>query len=147
MEKIEKKRLIDKFSPKTKSLKNCFFAFIFGGGICLLGEILFSVFSLFDLRDDVASSLVTLSLVFAAALLTSFGIFDKVARIAGAGTLLPVTGFSNAVVSSAMDSKSEGYILGVGSKIFTVSGPVILYGIFAGIIYGIIYYFSGLIWR
>ena len=82
----------------------------------------------------------TISLIFVAAVLTAFGIFDKIARYAGAGTLVPVTGFSNAVVSQAMDAKSEGYVLGVGAKIFTIAGPVILFGLLSGTIYGIIYY-------
>ena len=84
--------------------------------------------------------MVTITMIVLAALLTSLGLFDKIARHAGAGTLVPVTGFSNAVVSEAMDAKSEGFILGVGAKIFTVAGPVILYGITSGVVYGVIYY-------
>ena len=84
--------------------------------------------------------MVTITMIVIAALLTSLGLFDKIARHAGAGTLVPVTGFSNAVVSEAMDAKSEGFILGVGAKIFTVAGPVILYGITSGVVYGVIYY-------
>ena len=87
-----------------------------------------------------AGAMVTIAMIVIAALLTSLGLFDTIARHAGAGTLVPVTGFSNAVVSEAMDAKSEGFILGVGSKIFTVAGPVILYGITSGVIYGVIYY-------
>ena len=87
-----------------------------------------------------AGTLVTVSLIFIASLLTALGIFDKIARFAGAGTLVPVTGFSNAVTSQAMDAKSEGCILGVGSKIFTVAGPVILFGLLSGAVYGVIYY-------
>ena len=96
--------------------------------------------------DDKTSSLsVTLILIFIAAVFTGFGVFDKIAKHAGAGTLVPVTGFSNAVVSEAMDSSSEGLILGVGSKIFNIAGPVILYGSCSGILYGIIYYIYTLI--
>ena len=84
--------------------------------------------------------MVTVSLILVAAILTAVGIFDRIARHAGAGTLVPVTGFSNAVVSQAMDAKSEGYVLGVGAKIYTVAGPVILYGLLSGVIYGVIYY-------
>lgn len=84
--------------------------------------------------------MVTITMIVLAALLTAFGLFDKIARYAGAGTLVPVTGFSNAVVSEAMDAKSEGFILGVGAKIYTVAGPVILFGITSGVVYGVIYY-------
>ena len=90
--------------------------------------------------EKTAGILVTVTLIFIAALLTALGIFDKIAKHAGAGTLVPVTGFSNAVVSEAMDSKSEGYVLGVGAKIYTVAGPVILYGLLSGFVYGLIYY-------
>ena len=90
--------------------------------------------------EKTCGTLVTVSLILIAAILTGIGIFDKIARHAGAGTLVPVTGFSNAVVSQAMDAKSEGYIMGVGAKIFTVAGPVILYGLLSGVIYGVIYY-------
>ena len=95
--------------------------------------------------EKTAGILVTVTLIFIAAILTALGIFDKIARHAGAGTLVPVTGFSNAVVSEAMDSKSEGYVLGVGAKIYTVAGPVILYGILSGFVYGVVYYIYTLV--
>ena len=91
-------------------------------------------------KDD-AGLLASCTLVLVVVILTSFGIFDEVAKVAGAGTLVPITGFANAVVSPAIDSKSEGFILGVGAKIFTIAGPVLLYGILSGAIYGVIYYF------
>ena len=91
-----------------------------------------------------AGTLTTITLVFIAALLTGLGVFDRIARYAGAGTLVPVTGFANAVVSPAIDNKSEGLILGVGGKIFTVAGPVLLFGTLAGTLYGVIYYFFAL---
>jgi stage V sporulation protein AC len=91
------------------------------------------------------SSLTCITLIFIAILFTGLGVFDKVAKIAGAGTLVPITGFANAVASCAIDSKSEGYVMGVGAKIFTIAGPVILYGIATGAIYGVIYYIAGLI--
>lgn len=93
-----------------------------------------------------ARTLVSVTLIFITALLTGVGVFDKIARFAGAGTLVPITGFANAVASEAIDSKSEGFIPGVGAKIFTIAGPVILYGTFFGVIYGVIYYFVTLIW-
>ncbi len=140
MNNSEKKRLIKKYSPPSPILKNCFLAFLFGGIICSLGEILFLVLKNLGLEEKTALTLVTVALIFLGAALTALGIFDKIARHAGAGTLVPVTGFSNAVTSQAMDAKSEGMVLGVGAKLFTVAGPVILYGILSGILYGVIYY-------
>jgi len=141
MEKSEKKRLIEKHSPHTRVLKNAILAFIFGSIICGGGEIGFLLLSPIVGDEKIAATLVTLSLIFIGAVLTGFGVFDKIARHAGAGTLVPVTGFSNAVTSEAMDSESEGTVLGVGSKIFTVAGPVILFGVASGVLYGLIYFF------
>lgn len=140
----EKKQLIKKHSPGSKILKNSSLAFLFGGTICLMGQFLLNLYEGFIDDKKIAAAMVTVTMIAIAALLTAFGIFDKIARFAGAGTLVPVTGFSNAVVSQAMDAKNEGFILGVGAKIFTVAGPVILYGIGAGVLYGIIYYIVGL---
>ena len=145
MDNSEKKRLIDKHSPKTKLFKNSALAFLFGGLICALGEGVFLVLCGIGAEQKTAGVLVTLIFIFAASALTGFGIFDRIAKHAGAGTLVPVTGFSNAVTSQAMDSSSEGVILGVGAKIFTVAGPVILFGISSGVLYGLIYFFAGLI--
>ena len=141
MDNTEKQRLIDKYSPKTKVLKNTTLAFIFGGLICGAAEGVFLIFKALDIEEKIAGSLVTLILIFIASILTGFGIFDRIAKHAGAGTLVPVTGFSNSVTSQAMDSSSEGIILGVGAKIFTVAGPVILFGISSGVLYGLIYFF------
>jgi stage V sporulation protein AC len=117
-----------------------------GGLICAVGEIIFIVLNEFFIKDEILSTVaVTLILITVAAILTGFGIFDKIAKNAGAGTLVPVTGFSNAVVSEALDSSSEGIILGVGAKIFTVAGPVILFGLCSGVLYGIIYYLWGIV--
>ena len=137
-----KKEIIKQFTPKTKLLKNSFFAFTFGGLICLAGELLRRLFAHLGASEKTSLTLVSISLISLASLLTAFGVFDKIARFAGAGTLVPITGFSNAVCSQAIDAKSEGIVLGVGAKIFTVAGPVILYGITFGTIYGIIYYLS-----
>ena len=140
MDSEAKKQLIKKYSPRSTLFKNSLLAFLFGGLICLIGELLFVCYRSFINDADTVGILVTVTLIFTAALLTALGIFDKIAKHAGAGTLVPVTGFSNAVVSEAMDAKSEGYILGVGAKIYTVAGPVILYGLLSGVIYGVIYY-------
>ena len=115
-------------------------AFLVGGAICALGEILKSVFLSLGATLSDASLYVTVTLVTLAALLTGLGVFDSIARFAGAGTLVPVTGFANSVVSPAIDTKSEGLILGVGAKIFTVAGPVLLYAVLSGWIYGVIYW-------
>ena len=136
----EKKELIKRHSPGSTIFKNSAKAFLFGGVICLIGELLSVWFGSIISDEKQVGSMVTIAMIVIAALLTSLGLFDKIARHAGAGTLVPVTGFSNAVVSEAMDAKSEGFILGVGAKIFTVAGPVILYGITSGAIYGVIYY-------
>ncbi len=145
MDSKAKKELIEKYSPGSTKFKNSLLAFFFGGLICLIGQLLLMLYTYLGFDEKTAGMLVTVTLIFIAALLTALGIFDKIARHAGAGTLVPVTGFSNAVVSQAMDAKSEGYVLGVGAKIYTVAGPVILYGILSGFIYGVIYYICKLV--
>ena len=146
MDNEYKKLMIKKHSPKSPLLKNSLLAFFFGGTVCVIGELLKMLYLSFSVDDRTASVLVTLSLILIAALLTALGVFDKIAKLAGAGTLVPVTGFSNAVVSEALDSRSEGFILGVGSKIYPVAGPVILYGITSGAIYGVIYFIIKVVW-
>ena len=139
MEKADEyKKRVKLHSPGSKVIKNSLKAFFFGGTICLFGELLAELYIFLGLSEKTSYTLVTVSLIFIAALLTGVGLFDKIARHAGAGTLVPVTGFANAVVSPAIDTKSEGLILGVGAKIFTVAGPVILYGILSGTVYGVI---------
>ena len=133
-----KKEIIKNFSPKTKVLKNSLLAFLFGGMICALAELLKWLYLSLGATKDNVLTLVGITLIIAASAITALGIFDSIARLAGAGTLVPITGFSNAVTSQAMDAKSEGMVLGIGAKIFTVAGPVILYGLSAGIIYGFI---------
>jgi stage V sporulation protein AC len=135
-----KKEIIKKFTPKTKVLKNALFAFIFGGTISLGAELLRELYITLGASEKDALTLVGVTLILLASLLTALGLFDRIARYAGAGTLVPITGFSNSVTSQALDAKSEGFILGLGAKIFTVAGPVILYGITSGVLYGIIYF-------
>ncbi len=129
---------------KSPVLKNCIWAFCVGGGICTVGHGLRSLYSYLGASEDNAGMLTSASLIFVAVLLTGLGVFDDIAKHAGAGTLVPITGFSNAVASCAIDNKSEGFILGVGAKIFTIAGPVILYGISAGVVYGVIYWALGM---
>lgn len=135
---------IKRHAPHSPLFKDCAFAFLFGGGICLFGQLLCYLYIGLGLAPSDAYLCVTVTLIFLASLLTGLGVFDKIARYAGAGTLLPVTGFANSVVSPAIDTKSEGLILGVGAKIFTVAGPVILYSTIAGTVYGVIYYLMSL---
>ena len=135
-----KATLIKKYSPSSNVLKNTSLAFIMGGAICTLGQFLLNLYQALGADEALSGTLVAISLIGLAAIVTGLGFFDRIAKHVGAGTLVPITGFSNAVVSEAMDSSSEGYVLGVGAKIFTVAGPVILYGIAAGAIWGVIYY-------
>lgn len=134
------KSLCEKFAPRSDILKHCAAAFLVGGGICFLGQWAAELFLYLGLEEKKAYLAVTLILIVLASASTSLGIFDRLATFAGAGTLVPVTGFSNAVTSAAIDTRSEGFIAGVGTKIFTVAGPVILYSSFAGVIYGLIYF-------
>ena len=132
-------------APKSPLLKNCCFAFLVGGFICAVAQILKTVYgSCLGMPEEDAGTLASVSLVFVAVLLTAIGWFDKIASHAGAGTLVPITGFANAVSSPAIDSRSEGLVLGIGAKIFTVAGPVLLYGVLSGAVYGVIYYVCGL---
>ena len=140
MNKEQYKKYVSAHAKRSPLLKNCCFAFIIGGFICLLGELLTLLYrSLSFIPSSQAPTLTSITLIFLSVLLTGLGVYDKIAKVAGAGTLLPITGFANAVASPAIDSRSEGYVLGVGAKIFTVCGPVILYGTLAGSIYGVIY--------
>ena len=127
-------------APKSPVAKNCVKAFLFGGSICLIGQLLSSLYSLLGLSKEDSGTLTSVTLIFIAALLTGIGVFDCIAKHAGAGTLVPITGFANSVVSPAIDTKSEGLVLGVGANIFKVAGPVILYGTLAGTLYGVIYW-------
>ncbi len=125
-------------APRSPILKNGILAFLVGGSICALGQALCDLFLYLGLDTEGAGCMTSIALIFLAVLLTVLGIFDKLAKHAGAGTLVPITGFANAVVSPAIDSRAEGLVLGVGAKIFTVAGPVLLYGTLAGALYGVI---------
>lgn len=138
------KERVAKRAPKSPVLIDCAKAFLSGGLICFAAQWLYYLYVALGAEEKSALTLVSVTLIFLAALLTGLGIFDRIARHAGAGTLVPVTGFANSVVSPAIDTKSEGLVIGVGSKIFTIAGPVILFGIFSGAIYGVIYYIVGL---
>ncbi len=135
---------VARHSPASPVIKNCVLAFLIGGGICAVGQLLFFLYNMLSASMEDAYTLVTVSLIFIAVLLTGFGIFDNIAGVAGAGTLVPVTGFANAVVSPAIDTKAEGLVVGVGANIFKVAGPVILFTTLAGTLYGIIEYVMSL---
>ncbi len=138
-------KLATERAKRTPSIKNCALAFLTGGGICAIGELIYYVFfNLLKCTEKDSSLYVCILLIGASAILTCLGIFDNIAKHAGAGTLLPITGFANSVVSPAIDTRAEGYILGVGAKIFTVAGPVLLYGTVSGVAYGLIYWISTL---
>lgn len=138
MDKEKYAAYVKKHAPASPVFKNLLRAFWVGGAICTFGEGLLLVFSGAGMEKGDAASVVTVCLIFLSALLTGLGIFDPIGKYAGAGTLVPVTGFANAVVSPALDCKSEGLVLGVGAKIFSVAGPVLLFGALSGSIWGVI---------
>ena len=131
-------RLVARRSHRSPVLKNTVCAFLVGGAICLFGEAIGMAARLLGADATTAPQIATISLILLSAVLTGVGVYDTVAMVAGAGTLVPVTGFANAVVSPALDSGSEGRVLGIGAKIFTVAGPVLLYAVLAGTAYGVI---------
>ncbi len=142
MNKNQYKELVHKTTPKSPIIKNCIKAFIFGGSICCFGELLKTLYGLTSLDENEIKLAVSGTLIVITAILTGSGIFDKIAKHAGAGTAVPITGFANSMVSSAIEFKTEGFILGTGAKIFTLAGPVIVYGTIASVIYGVIYWIT-----
>ena len=141
--KIKEKfhKVTDESSPKSKLAKNCVNAFLVGGIICVIGQFFNDLLISRGVSIDDTSTWVTIIMIFIGALLTGIGVYDKIANFAGAGTVVPITGFANSIVSPAIEYKKEGYILGVGAKMFTIAGPVLVYGIGSSIIVGVIYYF------
>ena len=129
---------VDKKSPNSPIFKNCFNAFWVGGLICSVGQIIMDFCVYNDMDNTSASTVVSITLIAISAILTSLNIFNKIGKFAGAGSLVPITGFANSIVSPAIEYKSEGYIMGVGGKMFTVAGPVLVYGISASVIIGIL---------
>lgn len=144
--KQEYSKMTEKASPNSPIFLDCVKAFLFGGGFCVIGQILLNLYKSAGLDKDTASSVVSITLVFFGALLTALGWYEKIAKHAGAGSLVPITGFANSVVAPAIEFKSEGYVLGLGAKMFIIAGPVIVYGTLASVIYGLIYYLIKLIW-
>ena len=139
MKKETYKRFVDAHAPHSPTARNCLRAFWVGGTICTMAQVLLELYrSVLHLNKTDAGTLTSVTLILIAVTLTGIGWFDRIAKYAGAGTLVPITGFANSVVSPAIDSHAEGLILGVGAKIFAVSGPVLLYGTLAGSVYGVI---------
>jgi len=136
---------IEKKSPASKLWKNVLCAFVIGGIICTIGQAIGNIYKeVFGLNEESVKTAVPITMVFLGALFTGFNVYNKIAKIAGAGTLVPITGFANAVVSPAIEFKREGYVLGVAAKMFTIAGPVLVYGINASIVLGLLYYLFGL---
>ena len=139
----EYKHYTDSHSPRSKSGRNMLRAFLVGGAICLVGQALIDVFMTLGIDKETACSGGSVSLVFLGALLTGLGVYDDMAKFAGAGTLVPITGFANSVVAPALEFKTEGFVLGTAAKMFIISGPVIVYGISASVVYGLLYVLFG----
>lgn len=129
-------KIVKKNSPKSTIFKNCLMAFLIGGAICTVGQGLLELYQMWGLDKDTSKTLTSVTLIFFGILLTAIGVYDKIAKHAGAGTLVPITGFANAVSSPAIEFKAEGYVTGLGAKLFIIAGPVIVYGVSASIIYG-----------
>ncbi len=141
LNKNQYSKMVKRLSPPSPKLKDCSLAFIVGGIICTIGQLLLELYSTtFGLDEERAKVAVTVSLIFLSALLTALKLFNKIAKFAGAGTLVPITGFANAVVSPAIEFKAEGFVLGVGANMFKIAGPVIVYGTVASVVYGLIYW-------
>ena len=140
----EYSNMVKKASPPSPIIKNCIWAYIVGGSICAIGQGFIEIYLALGISKEIAMPLSSVTLVFLSALFTGLGLYDKLATHAGAGTLVPITGFANAVCSPAVEFKTEGYILGVGAKMFTSAGPVIVYGTVASVIYGVIYWITTL---
>ncbi len=130
--------MAEKKSPSSPLVKNMSLAFLFGGAICTGGQWLLNFYKSLGLSQELASTGVSISLIFIAALLTGLKVYDNIAKYAGAGTLVPITGFANSIVSPAMEFKSEGHILGMGAKMFVIAGPVLVYGIVSSVLFGLI---------
>jgi stage V sporulation protein AC len=136
----EYEQMQKKAAPKSPVLKNCIFAFLIGGFICTIGEIVVELSMKMGLDQQTARMICCVALIGISVLLTALQVFDNIAKFAGAGTIVPITGFANAIASPAIEFKSEGFILGVGAKMFTIAGPVIVYGVSASVVYGLIYW-------
>ena len=132
--------LVDELAPKSPVLKDCLNAFWTGGLICVIGQVFINWYTALGLEKQNAATAGSMTLVCIAALLTGLGVFDDIAKVAGAGTLVPITGFANSVAAPAVEFKTEGMVLGTAAKMFNIAGPVIVYGLSASVVYGLIYW-------
>ena len=137
-------KLVQDMSPKSPMWKDCLNAFWIGGSICLLGQLIMNGYQALGLDETNAGTSTSMTLVALSALLTGLSLYDNIAKHAGAGTLVPITGFANSIAAPAVEFKTEGFILGVGAKMFTIAGPVIVYGVSASVVYGLIYWITTL---
>lgn len=137
-------KLVERLSPKSPIGKDCVFAFVIGGLICTLGQVFMNWYTALGLDETQAGTGVSMTLVALSALFTGLSLYDNLAKYAGAGTLVPITGFANAIAAPAVEFKTEGFVLGVGAKMFTIAGPVIVYGVSASVVYGLIYWITTL---
>ena len=137
-------RLVDEMCPRSPMWRDCFNAFWIGGLICALGQLLQNGFLALGMEKNDAPTAVSMTLVVLSAVLTGLSLYDDIAKHAGAGTLVPITGFANSIAASAVEFRTEGFILGVGAKMFTIAGPVIVYGVSASVVYGLIYWITTL---
>lgn len=144
MTEKEYSKLVERMMPKSPILKDCLGAFIIGGLICTIGQAFIQFYGWLGLSKDDASTTASITLVALSALLTGLSLYDNIAKFAGAGTLVPITGFANAIAAPAVEFKTEGFVLGVGAKMFTIAGPVIVYGTVASVVYGVIYWITTL---
>ena len=140
MTEREYSKLVKEMAPKSPIKKDCFNAFWIGGLICTLGQLIMNGYTALGLDKTDAGTATSMTLIALSALLTGLSLYDNIAKHAGAGTLVPITGFANAIAAPAVEFKTEGFILGVGAKMFTIAGPVIVYGVSASVVYGIIYW-------
>ena len=144
MTEREYSKLIKDMEPKSPLWKDCLNAFWIGGLICTIGQLIMNGYSMLGLDEVNAGAATSMTLVALSALLTGLSLYDNIAKYAGAGTLVPITGFANAIAAPAVEFKTEGFILGVGAKMFTIAGPVIVYGVSASVVYGLIYWVTTL---
>ena len=140
----EYEKLVDRMSPRSPMGMDCVKAFVIGGAICALGQVFINCYTAWGMGKEDASTAASMTLVCLSALLTGLSLYDDIAKHAGAGTLVPITGFANSISAPAVEFKTEGMILGVGAKMFTIAGPVIVYGLAASVVYGLIYWITTL---
>ena len=142
MTEKEYQKLVEEISPNSPVGKDCLSAFLVGGIICTIGQFFINYYTRIGLDKEAAGTAASMTLVVMSAVLTGLSLYDNIAKFAGAGTLVRITGFANSITAPAVEFKTEGFILGVGAKMFTIAGPVIVYGLFASVVYGLIYWLS-----